>query len=76
MTTQGVDPMLRSQDSGSPGQIDTNSDSAIAAAVKDPALWITNEMPKELKQANANGLNESYRQTERKNQPVLPPCNK
>ena len=41
---------------GSPGQIDTNSDSAIAAAVKDPALWITNEMPKELKQANANGL--------------------
>jgi len=41
---------------GSPGQIDTNSDSAIAAAVKDPGLWITNEMPKELKQANANGL--------------------
>ena len=41
---------------GSPGQIDTNSDSAIAAAIKDPGLWITNEMPKELKQANANGL--------------------
>ena len=41
---------------GSPGQIDTNSDSAIAAAIKDPALWIRNEMPKELKQANANGL--------------------
>ena len=41
---------------GSPGQIDTNSDSAIAAAIKDPGLWITNEMPKELKQPNANGL--------------------
>ena len=41
---------------GAPGQIDTNSDSAIAAAIKDPALWIRNEMPKELKQANANGL--------------------
>ena len=41
---------------GSPGQIDTSSDSAIAAAIKDPGLWITNEMPKELKQANANGL--------------------
>ena len=41
---------------GSPGQIDTDSDSAIAAAIKDPALWIRNEMPKELKQANANGL--------------------
>ena len=52
--TQGVDD-ADSQDSGT-GQIDTNSDSAIAAAVKDPALWITNEMPKELKQANANGL--------------------
>ena len=37
-------------------QIDTDSDSAIAAAIKDPALWIKNEMPKELKQANANGL--------------------
>ena len=41
---------------GGTGQIDTNSDSAIAAAIKDPALWIRNEMPKELKQANANGL--------------------
>ena len=44
---------------GSPGQIDTNSDSAIAAAIKDPGLWITNEMPKELKQANATGLNKA-----------------
>lgn len=38
------------------GQIDTNSDSAIAAAIKDPALWIKNEMPKELAQAEAKGL--------------------
>jgi len=51
-STQGID------EPGAEGgvQIDTDSDSAIAAAIKDPALWITNEMPKELAQANAKGL--------------------
>ncbi len=51
-STQGIDePGAEGE-----GQIDTDSDSAIAAAVADPALWITNEMPKELAQANAKGL--------------------
>ena len=51
-STQGID------EPGAEGevQIDTDSDSAIAAAVKDPGLWITNEMPKELAQAQAKGL--------------------
>ena len=51
-STQGID------EPGAEGevQIDTDSDSAIAAAIKDPALWITNEMPKELAQAQAKGL--------------------
>ena len=55
---------------GSPGQIDTNSDSAIAAAVKDPGLWITNEMPKELKQANANGLKKATENGKKKSASV------
>ena len=55
---------------GGPSVIDTNSDSAIAPAVKDP-LWITNEMSKELKQANANGLKKATENGKRKVQVVL-----
>lgn len=44
-----------SQDSGTP-QVDTDSDSAIAAAIEDPALWIKNEMQKELDKFEAKGL--------------------
>ena len=72
--TQGVDD-ADSQDSGT-GQIDTNSDSAIAAAIKDPALWIRNEMPKELKQANANGLKKATDNGKKKSPKVLLSCNK
>ena len=53
-STQGIDEP--GQEGEGEGQIDTDSDSAIAAAIADPALWITNEMPKELAQANAKGL--------------------
>ena len=51
-STQGID------EPGEEGevQIDTDSDSAIAAAIKDPALWITNEMQKELDKFEAKGL--------------------
>ena len=53
-STQGIDEP--GQEGDGEVQIDTDSDSAIAAAIKDPALWITNEMPKELAQAQAKGL--------------------
>jgi len=44
-----------SKDSGT-GQIDTDSDSAMAAAKEDPESWIENELPKELEAAQAKGL--------------------
>jgi hypothetical protein len=53
-STQGIDEP--GQEGDGEVQIDTDSDSAIAAAIKDPGLWITNEMPKELAQAQAKGL--------------------
>ena len=53
-STQGIDEP--GEEGEGEGQIDTDSDSAIAAAIADPELWITNEMPKELAQANAKGL--------------------
>jgi len=53
-SAQGIDEP--GQEGEGEGQIDTDSDSAIAAAIADPELWITNEMPKELAQADAKGL--------------------